>query len=355
MRRNTPAILMLGLTSLLIAGGFIAKNFSRTPSAAADIPDTLRCVISLDGQEDTTGALLYGYNYYLLELFAKHVHTDADIRLAQDADSAADSVKAGNVDILVIPLLNPFGQDSLLSSIPVDSASVWLMPLHRKDVQEIADKWIDSFHKSDEYETARQLFFTKYNPVRQASRGEKHTYLSPYDELLHEYADSIGWDWRMLAAIAFQESKFKINAKSHRGALGLMQMMPHSADSLSEHDLLNPRKNIETATKMLASLSERYKRIAPNLLERQKIVLAAYNAGVGRIRDVLNYASYRGVNRSCWDSLVTIIPEMRDSAAMEALDTVKLGVFRGTETIAYVNKVMSLYEAFIKIDKTQKQ
>lgn len=355
MRRNTPAILMLGLTSLLIAGGFIAKNFSRTPSAAADIPDTLRCVISLDGQEDTTGALLYGYNYYLLELFAKHVHTDADIRLAQDADSAADSVRTGTVDILVIPFPGTVRQDSVLSSSPLDSISIWLMPLHRKELHRIADNWIDSFHHSDEYAMGRQLFFTKYNPVRQASRGEKHAYLSPYDEILHECADSIGWDWRMLAAIAFQESKFKINAKSHRGALGLMQMMPHSADSLSEHDLLNPRKNIETATKMLASLSERYKRIAPNLLERQKIVLAAYNAGVGRIRDVLNYASYRGVNRSCWDSLVTIIPEMRDSAAMEALDTVKLGVFRGTETIAYVNKVMSLYEAFIKIDKTQKQ
>lgn len=345
---------MLGLTALLIAGGFIAKSFSRI-TTKDDIPDLLRCVISLNSQEDTTGALLYGYNYYILELFARHIHADADIRLVQDGDSAADSVKVGNVDILVIPYHNTIRQDSLLASTPVDSTSVWLMPLHRKGMQKMADKWIDSFHKSDEYEMTRQLFFTKYNPVKQASRGEKHTYLSPYDEILHEYADSIGWDWRILAAIAFQESKFRIDAKSPRGAVGLMQMMPRSAESLSEHDLLNPRKNIETAAKMLASLSERYKRIAPNLLERQKIVLAAYNAGVGRIRDVLNYASYRGVNRSCWDSLVTIIPEMRDSAAMEALDTVKLGVFRGTETIAYVNKVMSLYEAFIKIDKTQKQ
>lgn len=354
MKRDIPAILMLGLTALLIAGGFIAGSFSDR-LAKSGIPDTLHCVISLNGQEDTTSALLYGYNYYILELFARHIHADADIRLVQDGDSAADSVKVGNVDILVIPYHNTIRQDSLLSSTPVDSTSVWLMPLHRKGMQKMADKWIDSFHKSDEYEMARQLFFTKYNPVKQASRGEKHTYLSPYDEILHEYADSIGWDWRILAAIAFQESKFRIDAKSPRGAVGLMQMMPRSAESLSEHDLVNPRKNIEVAAKMLAILSDRYKRIAPNQSERQKIVLAAYNAGAGRINDVMNYASYRGVSRSCWDSLVTIIPEMRDSAAMEALDTVKLGAFRGRETIAYVNKVMSLYEAFKKIDKTHEQ
>ena len=79
-----------------------------------------------------------------------------------------------------------------------------------------------------------------------------------------------------------------------------------------------------------------------------KFTLAAYNAGEGRIADCRNFAESRQADKNVWEEIVNIIPQMRDDQILQE-PSVKLGKFEGYETIAYIDSIMSLYNAFCSI------
>jgi membrane-bound lytic murein transglycosylase F len=82
--------------------------------------------------------------------------------------------------------------------------------------------------------------------------------------------------------------------------------------------------------------------------EMIKFTLAAYNAGEGRIADCRRFAEVMDVDKNSWESIAGIIPHMREDSILKE-ESVKLGKFEGYETIAYIDSVMSIYEAFCKI------
>jgi membrane-bound lytic murein transglycosylase F len=83
-------------------------------------------------------------------------------------------------------------------------------------------------------------------------------------------------------------------------------------------------------------------------MEQIKFTLAAYNAGEGRIADCRRFAAVNEVDSNCWNDIVSIIPMMREDSILEE-ESVKLGKFQGFETIAYVDNIMNLYDAFCTI------
>ena len=111
-----------------------------------------------------------------------------------------------------------------------------------------------------------------------------------YDDLLKQYSKELGWDWRMLAAVVYQESKFSINSTSHRGATGLMQVMPSTAEYYGIDDLLDPEKNLKAGTRHLKRLQKMFEKSGMDQTEQIKFTLAAYNAGEGRIADCRRFA-----------------------------------------------------------------
>jgi membrane-bound lytic murein transglycosylase F len=159
------------------------------------------------------------------------------------------------------------------------------------------------------------------------------------------YADSAGLDWRLVAAVIYHESKFDNDVTSHRGAAGLMQMMPATAEWLGAGDITDPVEGVRVGTLYLKQLHRAYNRHTDDPAERTKFALAAYNAGIGRIRDCINYARYKGVDSSSWDNIAGLIPEMNSDEILD-LDTIKFGKFKGVETIAYVENVLDKYEQY---------
>lgn len=169
--------------------------------------------------------------------------------------------------------------------------------------------------------------------------------ISPYDSLIKVYSDSAGLDWRLVAAVIYHESKFDNDVRSHRGATGLMQMMPSTAEWLGAGDISDPIEGVRVGTLYLKRIHNAYRNHTDDPVERLKFALAAYNAGVGRIQDCIKFAAIRGVDSSSWDNIVAIIPEMNDDSILE-IDTIKFGKFKGDETIAYVENVLSKYEQY---------
>lgn len=307
---------------------------------------TLRCAIVPSPLSGHYTGLTVGQNYEMLEDYARsRKDTLLSIVLAESASAYIDSLKLGSVDILVLPDDESAQTDSILVSRSIEEATVWATSLSRPEINADIDLWMEGYMATDEYQARRDVFLLRYSPSRRAANGRLTPDISPYDELVRKYAGELGWDWRLLSAIIYQESKFHIEASSYRGATGLMQMRPFTARRYGVTDLLNPEENIKAGTAFLGRLKNIFSQYTEEDDELQKFVLAAYNAGEGRIMDCINYADLRKFDSSLWDNIVTIIPHMRDSSILQ-VDTVKHGIFQGYETINYVETVMDLYEDF---------
>ncbi|MDQ3283338.1 MAG: transglycosylase SLT domain-containing protein, partial [Acidobacteriota bacterium] len=123
--------------------------------------------------------------------------------------------------------------------------------------------------------------------------------LSPFDAWFRESAKVPGWDWRLVAAQAFQESRFNPNARSWAGAVGLMQIMPRTARQLHVNPA-NPEQAIAAACRYLWTLDDMWKESIPDEDERIKFILASYNAGPGHVQDAVRLAKKYGDDPHQW-------------------------------------------------------
>ncbi len=341
--RDTPAIVVLILTAVLIAASFVASLCRPKPESETIRPH-IRSVLELTRMSGRKKALIVGYNYYLLERYAESNGQTVEIDITRDSVSWLDSLKAGRVDILVVPLEDSLRCDSVLVSMPVDSLCVWLMRHDDRCNMDDVNRWLAEWHESEEHDEVSDSYLKRFDAFRSRRRGS----ISPYDSLIRAHADSLGWDWRLLAAVIYQESRFHIEARSRRGASGLMQMMPKTAERYGVNDPLSPEENIRGGAQLLGTLIRRYYEVGADDSERYKYALAAYNAGVGRVDDIIRLAELRGVDTAYWDSVVSVIPEMNDESVRDS-EAVRLGPFKGRETIAYVRRVMDIYGEFRRI------
>ena len=300
----------------------------------------LRCVIDL---RDADGPMHYpvGYQYELLRDFAWAHLCHVDIALADGEESPLDSLLGERLDLVVRPASDSLRPGCFATRATADS-SVWVV--REAAVRKALDGWLESFASTPEHQSLKSRFTPHYDPSRRLRSGRRPACLTPYDDLLHRYAVQLGWDWRRLAALVWQESQFHIEVQSRRGAGGLMQMMPSTALRYGSENVLDPEASVEAGTRYLARLQRMFEPYAePSELPR--FTLAAYNAGEGRILDCIRYAGHLGKEARTWDDIVRIIPDMREESILQ-VDTVRLGIFKGQETLRYVASVDSLYRDF---------
>ena len=170
--------------------------------------------------------------------------------------------------------------------------------------------------------------------------------LSPYDSLFQALGNAGAWDWELLAAIAFKESRFDPLAVSNRGAKGLMQMMPRTARSLGEDSMHLVPSQINAAARYLASLDTIWMRSIPQPSQRLRFILAAYNAGPGHVKDAQRLAAKLGLDPVKWEGHVERAITLLALPEYFQLPEVEGGRCIGAQTFIYVREVIGLYEQF---------
>ena len=177
---------------------------------------------------------------------------------------------------------------------------------------------------------------------------QQFVYISPFDSLFRLYADSV-CDWKMLAAIAYVESKFDTTAKSHRGAQGLMQIMPstyhHLLAKMGVSDTMaqSVELDIRVAVKYIDDLGDLFNFI--NEKDRMNYILGSYNGGSNHIFDAMRIARKKGINRYNWNSLSLVLASLSDPEVYN--DSVcQFGAFDATETLNYVRRVNRKYNEY---------
>ena len=305
----------------------------------------VRCAMALRGWTSPGMTYSAGFNYELLQILGEETPCHPDVLLTR-SDMPLDSLMADSVDMVILPFRDSLDIPQTYFSTPVlPDSTVWIVRDNRDGLIRSLNVWIGQFSGTRTYSSLQSRFKPSYDPYKRLENDRTGTPLSPYDELIRKYAGTIGWDWRMLTALVWNESKFHIELRSPRGAEGLMQMMPHTARKHHTDDMLDPEENLRAATEYLARLQNMFAADAANAGELMRFPLAAYNAGEGRLKDILNYAAWAGKPHGTWADLEAIIPDMRDESILQ-VDTVKLGMFQGFETIKYIQDIESLYEAF---------
>ena len=210
------------------------------------------------------------------------------------------------------------------------------------------DAYVRKVYRGLEYNISRKRYFENQKFISYANnrRAAASGKLSPYDDLLRRYSDPLGLDWRLLAAQAYQESRFNSEARSWVGARGIFQLMPATATSMGCSDPEDPEQNIRAAIRYMDWLIRQFE---PSVEFRQRIrfALAAFNGGLGHVKDARRLAKRLGYDPDRWFANVEVA--MLKLSEPRYFRKVTYGYCRGAEPVKYVSEIQSRYDAYVGV------
>ncbi|MGE0357900.1 MAG: membrane-bound lytic murein transglycosylase MltF [Burkholderiales bacterium] len=155
-----------------------------------------------------------------------------------------------------------------------------------------------------------------------------------------------GFDWRLVAAIGYQESHWDPLATSPTGVRGLMMLTEETADRLKVADRLDPRESILGGARYLALLAAT---LPPRIPEpdRTWLALAAYNLGIGHLEDARILAQRKGLSPDSWQDVKLALPGLADPGTFQQL---KHGYARGHEAMHFVDSVRNYQDILSRVE-----
>ncbi len=169
------------------------------------------------------------------------------------------------------------------------------------------------------------------------------TRLTQYRRQFQGVARAYEISWTLLAAQAYQESRWDPYAVSPTGVRGIMMLTRNTAASLGIQNRLDPNKSIEGGARYFRILEKQLPR-SIRKPDRTWIALAAYNVGMGHIKDAQKLARRMGKNPNAWNDLKTVLPLL---SKKEYYQTLRYGYARGWEPVQYVNRIRA-YHALLE-------
>lgn len=225
----------------------------------------------------------------------------------------------------------------------------WAVRHDSNELLEAINKWMVDFKQTRQYVSLYNKYFknprsayiakSQFNTLRGGN-------ISAYDDYFKEFSEKNGWDWRLVASVAFQESRFDPTAVSWAGAFGVMQLMPRTAAKYNVYQNSPVVDNIAAGVNYLNLLDNRLKRHIEDDEERLKFVLAAYNVGIGHVLDARRLAEKHGKDPNVWKDNVDYFILNKSKANYYNDPVVKYGYARGSEPYHYVIEVLERYEHY---------
>ena len=225
----------------------------------------------------------------------------------------------------------------------------WAVNRGADELKDSIDHWLTEFKKSREYRTIYNKYFRSQRSaviVQSDYFAISSGKISQYDEAIIKYAREIGWDWRLVASLIYQESRFNPKANSWAGAYGLMQLMPTTARRFGVSRNSPPEEQIRAGVSFIKWLDNRFSDEISDKQERIKFILGSYNAGPGHVFDAMNLADKYGKDPRIWSKNVEEYLLKKSNPAFYRDPVVKYGYCRGWETYNYVIQVLDRYEHY---------
>ena len=354
-----------------IAAAFLTPSDSRRAEGvefsipyhqASELVITRASDISLNGSEDLSKRIFYvrqssSYWQSLLDLQPEQGFKLRPVPEDEETETIIGKVASGHYDLTLassnildieltwrddVKAVFPMGD-------PVDHS--WAVRKQNKKLLAAIDQFHRQQHRSAFYNLTYEKYFKSEHQIRQ-HKFERvdlnpEGSFSEYDEIIKRYADIYGFDWRLLVAQMYQESRFDPQAKSWAGAKGLMQVLPKTANEFGiKEDLTDPEIGIRAGVQYLAWMRERFEPELP-VKDRMWFTLAGYNAGAGHVRDARRLARQKGWDGDRWFGNVerAILLLSKREYARKA----QHGYVRGREPVGYVRQIKQRYDAYTRL------
>jgi len=347
-------------------GDFIAASLTVTPARRklADFSDGYLTVqqrvivhqsnYNLDEMEDLNGKTVYvrrgtSYEERLRELRERGM--DIKVRLHDEVPTEEFIRMVAEKEILVtvadsnIALLNRRYYPEVKVGFPLEEPQVlgWAVRKENTSLKKAINGFFEKIVEDGTYAKIHDKYYGNveiydYVDLRKYHRRIK-TRLPAYRGSIQKEASKHGFDWRLIAAMVYQESHFDPDAISHTGVRGIMQLTEVTAKEMGVDDRREPSAAISGGVRYLKKLHKRFEKAQEP--DRTLIALASYNVGYGHVRDAQKLAAEMGMNPGSWSALQQVLPLLRYPKYYKRTEH---GYCRGTEPVRYVKRIRTYYD-----------
>jgi membrane-bound lytic murein transglycosylase F len=226
----------------------------------------------------------------------------------------------------------------------------WAFPPVDRDktLYEAAQRYLGSIKANGALAKVTEEFFDRH--IEEVTTGEAMAFTYRLEQRLPQWLDDMktaatefNLDWQLLAAISYQESHWKADARSHTGVRGLMMLTKNTAKEMGIKDREDPQQSIYGGAKYLRMLLERLpQRIQGE--DRLYMALAAYNQGLGHLEDARVLTERMGDNPSKWEDVRKYMPLL---SKHQYYSRAKHGYMRGWEPVKFVDNVLNYHKIIV--------
>jgi len=308
----------------------------------------------IKGIEDLSGKNVHvregtSYHERLLELKKDGLNVEIILHENVSTEELIRQVAEKEIEITVadsnIALLNRRYYPAIRIAFPIEEQQSlgWAVRKGNSKLLAKIDKFFDTIEEDGTFGKIYEKYYANVDIFDFFDLKKFHqrieTRLPKYEKIIKRESNRYGFDWRLMAAVAYQESHLNPRAKSYKGVRGLMQLTLTTAKEMEIDSRLDPEQSIEGGIKYLSKIYKRFDKIEG--LDRMLFTLASYNIGYGHVRDAQKLALQKDLDTHKWASLKKTLPMLRQKKYYKKT---KYGYCRGTEPVRYVNRVLTYYD-----------
>jgi len=298
-----------------------------------------------------------GHTPMLMRLKRKHPKLSWDKLDNVWPEELLAQLQAGQYDAVVIsgmdfdPMRNLYPELAVAFDLPEKQQIAWALPRHSSHLMRNAlARFVEQARKDG---TVKRIYERYFGHVKRLDSTDvlgilqrRPLRLPALRQHFHEAQTLTGIDWRLLAAIGYQESQWNAYATSPTGVRGLMMLTSETADRMGVADRLNARQSILGGARYLTLLKEALPaRIAEP--DRSWLALAAYNQGQGHMEDARRIAQARGGNPDSWADVKEALPYLSRGTYAKAM---KYGYARGAEALIFAENIRNYYDILLRLE-----
>ena len=288
----------------------------------------------------------------------RYMHPEATWKALDVPTSEAliSQVSEGSVDYAIVPSSDAAVARNIYLDFDVAFAAgprrelSWSVDPGKPALRNTLDQYFAKLRKDGTLARYAERYFDASRGVERIDAGVfRERIKSALPQLRRAFEDgqaASGTEWRLLAAVAYQESQWDPFATSETGARGLMQLTEETARHLGVGDRLDAKTSILAAARYLQTLrSKMPERIAEP--DRTWLALAAFNIGIAHLEDARILAQKQKLNPDHWSDVKKTLPLL---AQPEYYESAKFGYARGGMPVAFVDRVRAYYDILLRTE-----
>ena len=304
-------------------------------------------------------ALIIGSGHTPIMLRLKRKHPELSWAALENVwpEELLAQLQAGVYDAIIIngmdfdPMRSFYPELAVAFDLPDTQKVVWALP--ERSSQALRNALVRFIEQARKEGTLKRIYERYFGHVKRLDRTDvfgilqrRPLRLPEFRRHFHEAQTLTGIDWRLLAAIGYQESQWNPLATSPTGVRGLMMLTGQTADRMGVSNRLDARQSILGGARYLALMKDALPARIPEP-DRTWLALAAYNQGQGHMEDARRIAQARGGDPDSWADVKEALPYLSRGTYAKAM---KYGYARGTEALHFAENIRNYYDILLRLE-----